>query len=153
MRGFSDRDNKDAIVEIEIMQVVTDAQHPPLAVYVTGECVFDGGVAERCSKYFTSGFAHPAELQLALRRDIGHMGIIEKPGPMFQTKVVLNKIQKLTTKALSRSYGTIRTTAFPPLTGATSGLASVPLSVQDWPLPFVIVKSIPLDGEAVPPIL
>src|ERR1700687_1519225 len=68
VRGLSDGDDEDAIVGIEIVQIVADAQNAALTVHVAGEGVFDGGILQRCGEDLTGGVAHAAELLIALGR-------------------------------------------------------------------------------------
>ncbi len=47
VRGLSDGDDEDALVRIEIVQIVADAQNTALTVHVAGKSALDGGVLQR----------------------------------------------------------------------------------------------------------
>ena len=66
VRRLPDGDDEDALVGIEIVQVVADAQDTALAVHVAGEGAFDGGVLERGGEDLAGDVAHVAELLFAL---------------------------------------------------------------------------------------
>jgi hypothetical protein len=65
MRGLSDGDYEDAIVGIEVVQVVADAEDTALAMYVAREGVFYGSILQRGGENFAGDFAHARELELA----------------------------------------------------------------------------------------
>src|SRR5271157_2812924 len=62
--GLADGDNEDAVIGIEIVQVVADAQDPALAVHVAGESACDGGVVQRGDENLAGRLAHLAEVVL-----------------------------------------------------------------------------------------
>jgi len=70
--GLPDGDDEDAMVGIEIVEIVADAQDAALTVDVAGEGAFDLGVLERGSEDLTGDFAHAAELLFALGGQSGH---------------------------------------------------------------------------------
>jgi len=72
VRGFSDGNYEDAVVGVEVVEIVSDAQDSALAVDVAGEGGFDGGMLERGGEDLTGDFAHAAELLLALGSQVGH---------------------------------------------------------------------------------
>src|SRR5207245_11202058 len=74
VRGLSDGDDEDAIVGIEIVQIVADAQNTALAVHVAGEGVFDGGVLKSGRKDLARRLAHASKLLGTLGREIGQGG-------------------------------------------------------------------------------
>ncbi len=70
--GLSDGNDEDAVVGIEIVQVVANAQDTALAVHVAGESAFDGGVAERGDEDLAGDLPHLAEVLLAFGRHLRH---------------------------------------------------------------------------------
>ena len=72
VRGFSNGDDEDALVGIEIVEVFADAQNAALTVHVAGKRAFYGGVFERGGEDLAGDFAHAAELLVALGSQVGH---------------------------------------------------------------------------------
>src|SRR5579862_928737 len=62
VRGFSDRDYKNARVCVQIMQVFANAQNPPLAMHVARKGAFDRRILERGRENFARGLSHSGEL-------------------------------------------------------------------------------------------
>jgi len=51
VRGFADGDHKNAVVGVEVVEIVANTQHAAVAVNMPSERAFDGGVLERRKKY------------------------------------------------------------------------------------------------------
>ena len=58
MRRFADGDHQHALVRIEVMQVLADAQHSAIAIHMTLKCPVDAGFLEGMLKQVAGGDPH-----------------------------------------------------------------------------------------------
>ena len=70
--GLANRDHEDAMVGIEVVQIVSDAEDAALAVDAAGKRGFYGSILKRGGEDIASGVAHPGELLQALGGEIRH---------------------------------------------------------------------------------
>jgi hypothetical protein len=73
--SFSNGDDEEAVVGVEIVEVFSDAKDAAMTVDVAGESAFDGGVGESGGENVAGGFAHVAEFALASGRKVEHEGV------------------------------------------------------------------------------
>jgi hypothetical protein len=72
VRGLSDGNYEDAIIGVEMVQIVANAQDTTLAVQVAGKSAFDGGVVKRGDENLAGRLPHLAEVLLTFGRQLGH---------------------------------------------------------------------------------